>query len=497
LELQQRKIVEEVDVDISQLERGSIVVVRMGGAIPADGVVLAGTAEVNQCSLTGESMPVTRHAGDSVFAGTAVEDGEIFIGIGADPANSKVRSIVSMVETSNADKSQEQVRIESAAEKLVPYNFALAAGVAAATRSLEKTASTLMVDYSCALKLSGSVAVMSAQREGAQKGAMVKGSLYFQRMAEADTIVFDKTGTLTEATPRVSNIVPLGGYTHNEVLSLAACLEEHFPHPVARAVVNAAFAKGLKHREMHTEVEYIVAHGIASSLDGQRVVIGSYHFVVEDEHVKVPQEVLVKINHKDNAASPLFLAVDGTLRGVIFIDDPIKPSVPETIQELKKLGFKRLIMLTGDNSKTAAIISKQAGIDEFRANLLPEDKLQIINELQSQGHKVCMVGDGVNDSPALAAAHVSVAMSGSSAIARETADIALVSDDAHALVDLRKISVILNKRMKHGYIFTVGFNSLLLLLGITGFLTPQASSLLHNGSTVAVSAINARKFLPE
>jgi heavy metal translocating P-type ATPase len=493
----EQDIREELDVPISALAEGDIIVVRLGDAVPVDGHVIEGSAEVNQASLTGESMPVTRTVGDSVFAGTAVEEGEIFVRVGTAPEDSKVRSIVNMVESSNNSKSAEQMRIESAATKLVPYNFALAAIVALVTRDLYKTASTLMVDYSCALKLSGSVAVMSAQREGANRGFMVKGSLYFQRMAEADTIVFDKTGTLTAATPVVTRIDAFGGRTQDEVLALAACLEEHFPHPVARAVVNAAFERGLKHRELHAEVDYIVAHGITTTLHGKRVVIGSQHFVVEDEGVEVPRCVLAHIEELKEHSSPLFLAMDSELIGVLFVDDPIKPGIAQTVDELRGLGFKRVIMLTGDNAKTAAHIAAEAGIDEYRANLLPEDKLAIVEELQAGGAKVCMVGDGVNDSPALAAAHVSVAMSNSSAIARETADIALVSPDTHAIVDLRKISKALTRRMHRGYRFTIGFNSLLLALGIAGVLTPQTSSLLHNGSTVALSALNSREYLPQ
>ncbi|MDO4290386.1 MAG: heavy metal translocating P-type ATPase [Eggerthellaceae bacterium] len=486
----------EVEIDIAELHEGDVVVARLGDAIPVDGEVVSGEAAVNQSSLTGEPLAVVRSAGDTVFAGTAVEEGEVRIRVTGDPAASKVRSIVQMMEQSEACKSANQKRVESMADALVPWNFLLAGIVALTTRSLTKTAATLMVDYSCALRLSGSIAVMTAQRESAARGFMVKGSRYFEAMSEADVIVFDKTGTLTAATPRVAHVEPYDGYTREEVLRLAACLEEHFPHPVARAVVQAALDEGLEHRERHAAVEYVVAHGIASSLDGARVVIGSEHFVLEDEGVPVPADELACIHEQACGTSPLFLAVDGQLRGVIYVDDPLKPGVTDVVRQLHAEGFARVIMLTGDNERTAARIAAQAGIDEYRADLLPEDKHALVEELQRQGYKVAMVGDGVNDSPALAAARVSVAMSGGSAVAREAADITLTSDDLAAIVELRRLSRVLQKRLASGYRFTVAFNSALLALGIAGILTPQMSSALHNGSTVVLSASHARPFLP-
>lgn len=488
---------EEFEVDLSRIHQGDTVIARLGDPIPVDGEVVSGTAGVNQSSLTGESVAVIRTVGDTVYAGTAVEEGEIRIRVTGDPSTSKVRSIVSMMEQSETLKSASQKRIENMADKLVPWNFLLAGIVALTTRDITKVASTLMVDYSCALRLSGSIAVMAAQRESARRGFMVKGSRYFSHMSEADVIVFDKTGTLTAAQPTVVHVQPYDGYTRDEALRLAACLEEHFPHPVARAVVNKALEEGLEHREQHAAVEYIVAHGIVSSLDGKRVVIGSEHFVIEDEGVAISAEELEHVHAQAHGTSPLFLAVDGILRGVIYIDDPLKPGIPEVIQELRAEGFKRIIMLTGDNHRTAERIAREAGIDEYRSDLLPEDKYALVNELQAQGYRVAMVGDGVNDSPALAAAHVSIAMSGGSAVAREAADISLVSDDLSAIVELRRLSRVLEKRMSQGYRFIVGFNSALLALGIAGILPPQAASLLHNGSTVALSAANARAFLPE
>lgn len=487
----------ECEVDISELSAGDVVIARTGDAIPVDGDVVSGEAAVNQSSLTGEPLAVMRAAGDSVYAGTAVEEGEIRVRVTGNPGESKVRSIVRMMEQAEALKSASQKRIESMADALVPWNFLLAGIVALTTRSLTKTAATLMVDYSCALRLSGSIAVMAAQRESAARGFMVRGSRYFDAMSEADVIIFDKTGTLTQAAPQVTHVEPYDGYTRDEALRLAACLEEHFPHPVARAVVNKALEEGLEHRERHAAVEYIVAHGIASSLDGARVVIGSEHFVLEDEHVQVEPTELERIHEQAHGTSPLFLAVDGILRGVIYIDDPLKDGVAGVVDQLHAEGFKKVIMLTGDNERTAARIAAEAGVDDFRADLLPEDKHRIVCELQEAGYKVVMVGDGVNDSPALSAAHVSIAMSGGSAIAREAADISLVSNDLEAIVELRRLSRVLNKRMKSSYRFIVAFNSALLALGIAGVLTPQMSSALHNGSTVALSASNARAFLPE
>lgn len=487
----------EREVGVAELAKGDTIVVRLGNQIPVDGEVISGEAGVNQSSLTGEPLAIVRKAGDTVYAGTAVEEGEIFIRVAGNPEESKLRSIVSMVEQSEALKSSDQKHIEAMADKLVPWNFLLAGIVALTTRNLTKTAAALMVDYSCALRLSGSIAVMAAQSESAKRGFTVKGSRYFDHMAEADVIVFDKTGTLTQATPSVREVVGYNATSTEEVLRLAACLEEHFPHPVARAVVNEALKQGVEHRERHAEVEYVVAHGIASSIDGKRCVIGSEHFVLEDENVPISPTELEAIHNKAMGTSPLFLAVDGTLWGVLYIEDPLKENVAEVVQELRNEGFKRVIMLTGDNERAAKRIAAKTGITEFKAELLPEDKHTIVKQLQDEGYRVVMVGDGVNDSPALAAAHVSIAMSAGSAVAREAADISLVSDDLHSLVELRQLSRILEKRMRQGYRVTIGWNTLLLALGIGGIITPQASSFLHNSGTVGISAYNSRAFLPK
>lgn len=486
----------EQEIDVMDLKKGDEIVVRLGSQIPVDGEVISGEAGVNQSSLTGEPLAIVRKKGDAVYAGTAVEEGEILIRVAGNPEESKLRSIVSMVEQSEALKSSDQKHIEAMADKLVPWNFLLAGIVALTTRNLTKTAAALMVDYSCALRLSGSIAVMAAQSESAKRGFTVKGSRYFDHMAEADVIVFDKTGTLTNSSPSVSAVDGYNACKPDEVLRLAACLEEHFPHPVARAVVNAALERGLEHRERHAAVEYVVAHGIASSIDGQRVVIGSEHFVLEDEKVPLPEEELESIHAKAHGTSPLFLAVNGVLIGVLYIEDPLKENVSDVIDKLRAKGFKRIIMLTGDNERAAERIAEKAGITEFKAELLPEDKHTIVKQLQDEGYRVVMVGDGVNDSPALAAAHVSIAMNAGSAVAREAADISLVSDDLELLVELRQLSCILEHRMKQGYTFTIALNSLLLALGIGGIITPQMSSLLHNSGTIGISAFNAREFLP-
>lgn len=488
---------EEKVVPVSELATDDKVIVRMGWSIPVDGEVVDGEAMVNQSMLTGEPLPVQRVTGDSVFAGTTVEEGWLVIRVSSDPENSRVHSILELIGGAEKTKSTEQKMAEELADKLVPWNFAIAGLVALTTRSLTKTASMLMVDYSCALKMSGAIAVMSAQREGAKHGLIVKGSKNFQDMLEADTLVFDKTGTLTEATPTLVHIDPCGGYSRDEVLRLAACLEEHFPHPVANAVVQAAAEENICHPEHHAEVEYIVAHGIASSLGGKRVVIGSQHFVVEDEGVKIDDEHFARINENALGTSPLFLAVDGVLEGILYIDDPLREEVPDVIEKLRKEGFKRIIMLTGDADRVAKRMVAQAGIDEYCADMLPESKFEMVRKLQSEGCKVCMVGDGINDSPALAAADVSIAMSSGSAVAREAADIVLVSNDLENIVMLRRLSKALDRRMRRGYGFTIGFNSLLMALGLGGLLTPQQSALLHNGSTLALTASNARQYFPE
>ena len=484
----------ELSVPSNELAEGDLIVVRTGMPICVDGTVERGVAMVNQATLTGEPLAVERAEGDSVYAGTAVEDGEIFVRVTKGAGATKLRSIVSMVEASEDLKSETQGRRERLADAIVSWNFLLAGVVALTTRSLVKTSAALMVDYSCALKLTSSISVLSAMSQSAKAGFTVKGSKHFEELALADTIVFDKTGTLTEACPHLANVVPLGEWGADEVLRFAACLEEHFPHPVARAVVRAAEERGLAHRERHAEVEYVVAHGIASSLDGKRVVIGSRHFVVEDEHVSVTAEQEARIEAACDGLSSLYLAVDGELVGVLAISDPIKPGVPEAVAQLRALGFEHIVMLTGDNEVAAARVAKAAGITEFRANLLPEDKHAYVEEMRAAGRRVVMVGDGVNDSPSLSAANVGVAMGNGTAIAKEVADVTLTASDMAALVGLRRLSCELMRRMDTTFAQVMGFNSALLALGIAGIITPQMSSLLHNTSTVAFSVRDARAY---
>lgn len=485
---------EEVGVPASNLAEGDLIVVRTGMPVCVDGTVERGRAMVNQAALTGEPLAVERVEGDSVFAGTACEDGEIFVRVTSGAGNTKLRSIVSMVEQSEGLKSSVQGRRERLADAIVPWNFLLAGAVALTTRSLVKTSAALMVDYSCALKLTSSISVLAAMSQSARAGFTVKGSRHFEQLAAADTIVFDKTGTLTAATPQLADVLAFAGWTQEEVLRFSACLEEHFPHPVARAVVHAAEARGLEHRERHAEVEYVVAHGIASSLDGKRVVIGSKHFVMEDEHVDVPASVAEKIDESARGLSTLYLAVNGELVGALLISDPIKPGVAEAIGTLRKLGFEHIVMLTGDNEAAAARIAADAGITEFAANLLPEDKHNYVAHLREQGRRVVMVGDGVNDSPSLSAADVGVAMGNGTAIAREVADVTLNRGDLCSLVALRRLSMELMERMDITFREVIGFNSTLLALGIAGAIAPQTSSLLHNTSTVFFSMRDSRAY---
>ena len=484
----------EVCVSATELAEGNLVVVRTGMPVCVDGVVERGCAMVNQSALTGEPLAVERGVGDSVYAGTACEDGEMFVRVTHGAGGTKLRSIVSMVEQSEGLKGQAQDRRERLADAIVPWNFLLAGIVALTTRSLVKTSAALMVDYSCALKLTSSISVLSAMSQSARAGFTVKGSRHFEELAAADTIVFDKTGTLTEATPNLAGVLAFGDWHEDDVLRFSACLEEHFPHPVARAVVRAAQERGLEHRERHAEVEYVVAHGIASSLEGKRVVIGSRHFVVEDEGVCVSPEQDRLIEEQTAGLSSLYLAVDGELVGVLAIADPIKPSVPAAIASLRELGFSHIVMLTGDNEVAAARIAAQAGITEFEANLLPEDKHAYVEHLREQGRRVVMVGDGVNDSPSLSAANVGVAMGNGTAIAKEVADVTLVQSDMAALVGLRRLSCELMDRMSTTFAQVIGFNSALLALGIAGVITPQTSSLLHNSSTVLFSMRDSRSF---
>ena len=484
----------EVQVGVSDLRQGDLIAVRTGMPVVVDGLVESGLAMVNQASLTGEPLAVERTVGDDVFAGTSVEEGEILVRVKADPGQTRLRSIVSLVQSADQYQSIRQKRREQLASRIVPWNFLLAGIVAITSRSIVKTSAALMVDYSCGLKLTGSIAVLSAISQSAQAGFTVKGSKYFDAVRDADTIVFDKTGTLTEATPRVAKIIGSKDWPQREVLRFAACLEEHFPHPVARAVVNAATERGLEHRELHGDVEYLVAHGIVSTLEDKRVVIGSKHFVVEDEHVEVTARQEARIARELEGLSPLYLAVDGKLVGVLGIEDPLKSGAAEAVQQLRDLGFSRIVMLTGDNERTAARIAEEAGLAEFRANQLPEDKHAFVDELKAQGCNVIVVGDGVNDAPALARADVGIAMGQGTAIAKEVADITLSDGDLSSIVSLVKLANGLSDRMDRSFYQVMGLNSAFLAAGIAGIVTPQTSSLLHNATTIGLSLAASRPY---
>ena len=484
----------ETQVSVSTLQKGDLIAVRTGMPIVVDGTIESGIAMVNQASLTGEPLAIERAAGDDVFAGTSVEDGEILVRCKSGPGESRLRSIVSLVKNAELYQSERQKRREHLAARIVPWNFLLAGIVALTTRSLTRTAAALMVDYSCGLRLTGSIAVLSAMSQSARAGFTVKGSKYFDAVRDADTIIFDKTGTLTEATPHVAKVLGSRGWPQREVLRVAACLEEHFPHPVARAVVNAASAKNLEHREMHGDVEYLVAHGIASTIEGKRAVIGSEHFVVQDENVAITARQKSRIAKELEGLSPLYLAVDGKLVGVIGVEDPLKEGVAQAVQDLRDLGFKRIVMLTGDNERTAARIADAAGLTEFRANLLPEDKHAFVEELKAEGRNVIMVGDGVNDAPALARADVGVAMGQGTAIAKEVADITLSDGDLASIVELVKLSRALSARMDRSFAQVIGLNSAFMAAGVTGIVTPQTSSLLHNATTIALSLDASRPY---
>ena len=484
----------EIQTTAHTLQQDDLVIVRTGMPVVVDGVIERGLAMVNQSSLTGEPLAIERTVGDDVFAGTSVEDGEIVVRVKARPGETRLRSIVSLVHNAEQYKSERQARRERLAARIVPWNFLLAGIVALTTRSIVKTSAALMVDYSCGLRFTGSIAVLSAMGQSARSGFTVKGSKYFDAVRDADTLVFDKTGTLTEATPRVAKILGTGGWSQREALRFAACLEEHFPHPVARAVVNAASERNLEHRHLHGDVEYIVAHGIASTMDGARAVIGSEHFVAGDEGVVITQRQKNRIAKELEGLSPLYLAVDGKLAGVIGVEDPLKQGVSEAVAELGSLGFKRIVMLTGDNERTAARVAEAVGLTEFRANQLPEDKHAFIQELKDQGRKVVMVGDGVNDAPALALADVGIAMGQGTAVAKEVADITLSDGDLSSIVSLVKLSRKLSDRMDRSFAQVMGLNSAFMAAGIAGLITPQASSLLHNSTTIALSLAASRPY---
>ena len=488
---------QEILVESSKIEKGDRVVVHMGNVIPFDGEVLDGEAMVNQASLTGESVPVQRTVGNTVFAGTVVEEGEITIRVKEVEGNNRFDQIVTMIEESEKLKSELEGKAEHYADKLVPWTLGATGLTYLLTRNVTKAMSILMVDFCCALKLAMPISVLSAIREASLYNVTVKGGKFLEAVAEADTIVFDKTGTLTKAHPTVVDVVNFNDeYSSDDMLRVAACLEEHFPHSMAKAVVDAASKKGLSHEEMHTKVEYIVAHGIATSINGKRTVIGSYHFVFEDEKCVVPAGKEPLFESLPLYYSHLYLAIEGKLSAVICIEDPLRDEAAAVVTSLKKAGISKVVMMTGDSERTASVIAKKVGVDEYYAEVLPEDKAAFVEKEKDKGRKVIMIGDGINDSPALSAANVGIAISDGAEIAREIADITVGSDDLYQIVTLKYISNALMKRIKSNYRKIVGFNSGLIALGVAGVLPPTTTALLHNGSTILIS-VNSMKNLLE
>ena len=487
----------EVLVPLTKVRSGDEVVVRSGNMIPLDGTVLEGEAMVNQAALTGEAMPVRKAEGSTLYAGTVVEGGECIFIAKAEGGSNRYDKIVAMIEESEKLKSSTENRALVLADKLVPWCLGATVVTYLLTRNATRAISCLMVDFSCALKLSMPLAVLSAMRECGSYHITVKGGKYLEALSQADTIVFDKTGTLTRATPQVVEVVPFSGCNEREVLQLAACLEEHFPHSMANAVVRAAKERGISHEEMHSEVEYIVAHGIASRVGGQRVVIGSHHFVFEDEKCTIPTAEQQKFDALKPAYSHLYMAASGQLVGVICISDPLRPEAAAVLNGLRALGIRNTVMMTGDSERTAAAIAKQVGVDRFFAEVLPEDKANFVQQAKAEGHTVVMIGDGINDSPALSAADIGIAINSGAAIAREIADVTIKADSLEELVALKAIANSLQKRVHANYRFVLTFNSALIALGALGILQPASSAMLHNLSTIGISLKSMTNLLPE
>lgn len=487
----------DVLTPISQIRTGDLISVKMGSMVPLDGTIESGEVMVNQSSLTGESIPVPKREGMTLFAGTVVEEGECTLTVTKQEGSGQYDRIVSMIERTEKLKSESETRAASLADKLVPYSLAGSVLTYLITRNITRAMSVLMVDFSCALKLSMPLAVLSAMREASRTHITVKGGKFLEAVANADTVVFDKTGTLTHACPRVVDVVSFGGRSETEMLRIAACLEEHFPHSIANAVVNEARERGLSHEEMHSDVEYIVAHGIASSIEGERVLIGSAHFVFEDEGCIVPPGEQEKFDALPPQYSHLYLTVGGALAAVICIADPLRREAKDAINALRELGVKHVVMLTGDSERTAAAIAAQVGVDEYCSEVLPEDKAQYVEKKRSEGSTVIMIGDGINDSPALSAASVGIAISDGAAIAREIADVTIPAGSLFELVTLRRLSMELTGRIRSNYRFIIGFNGGLIGLGVLGVLQPATSALLHNVSTIAISLKSMTNLMPE
>ena len=488
---------QEILVKSSDIEPGDHVVIRMGNVIPFDGEVVTGEGMVNQASLTGESLPVRRSVGQSVFAGTVLEEGEIEVLVKAVSGSTRFEKIVTMIEDSEKLKSSVEGKAEHLADRLVPYTLLGTGAVWLLTRNITKTLSVLMVDFSCALKLAMPITVLSAIREAGENNITVKGGKFLEAVADADTIVFDKTGTLTKATPTVKEIVPFSDYSENDLLRIAACLEEHFPHSMAKAVVDAAKERHLSHEEMHSKVEYVVAHGISSSIDNRKVLIGSSHFIFEDEGCTIPSEYQERYDSLKPEYSHLYLAIEKQLVAVICIEDPLREEATEMVRDLKKAGIRKVVMMTGDSERTAAAIAKRVGVDEYYAEVLPEDKANFVEKEKSEGRKVIMIGDGINDSPALSAADAGIAISDGAEIAREIADITIAADDLREVVTLKLLANAMMKRIHKNYRNIVGINSGLILLGVTGIVQPTVSALLHNASTLMISLGSMKNLLDE
>lgn len=477
----------EVLVPVSDIREGDLVVVHTGNVIPLDGIVEAGEAMVNQASMTGESVPVKKEIGSYAYAGTAIEEGSITIRIKQAAGSTRFERIVTMIEESEKLKSSVEGKASSLADALVPWSLGGTALTWLITRNTTKALSILMVDFSCALKLAMPLSVLAAMREASSYQMTVKGGKFLEAIADADTIVFDKTGTLTKAQPTVADVVTFEGRDQNEMLRIAACLEEHFPHSMANAVVQESISRGLVHEEMHSKVDYIVAHGIASYIGDERVIIGSNHFVFEDENCVIPENEMEKFDSLPPEYSHLYLAIGGRLAAVICIEDPLRPESAQVIKELRKLGISKIVMMTGDSDRTAKAIAAKVGVDEYYSEVLPEDKANFVEKEKAEGRKVIMIGDGINDSPALSAANVGIAISEGAQIAREIADITISEDALYQLVTLKEISNRLMKRVHWNYRFVIGFNLGLILLGVSGVLAPATSALMHNTSTLLIS----------
>ena len=487
----------EVLTDVSKIETGDCVTVHMGNVIPLDGVIKEGEGMVNQASLTGEAIPVAKKPGGYVYAGTVLEEGELLIEVKENSGTTKYEKIVAMIEETEKLKSTVESRAEHLADRLVPYTLAGTGLVYLLTRNVTKALSVLMVDFSCALKLSMPISVLSAMREAQSHGITVKGGKFLEAIAEADTIVFDKTGTITKAQPVVSDVISFCDEEPDELLRIAACLEEHFPHSMAKAVVRAAMDKGLVHEENHSKVEYIVAHGISSRIQDKKVIIGSYHFVFEDEQCVIPQGKEELFESLSGECSHLYLAIDGVLAAVIAITDPIREEAPQVVSMLRKCGLSKIVMMTGDSERTAKVVAAKVGVDEYYSEVLPEDKASYVEKEHQAGCKVIMIGDGVNDSPALSAADVGIAICDGAEMAREIADITIAGDNLEELVTLKRLSNALVKRIHGNYRQIVGFNTGLILCGIGGVMQPATSALLHNTSTLAISVKSMKDLLNE